>query len=110
MPRTTPDGRYIVVDGRLWRASDPRLPPEVRQDLVDRLMAARRAVKAALSSGDPGALAAARAEVQSAKEGLGERGAVWWEDGAPDLNRRKIQDTPYAQWWLRQQSGAGDRR
>lgn len=101
----TPDGRYIVVDGRLWRASDPRLPPEARQDLVDRLMAARRGVKSALSAGDPEALAAARAEVQSAKEGLGERGAVWWEDRAPDLNRRKIEGTPYATWWRRRQSG-----
>jgi hypothetical protein len=71
-------------------------------------MAARRAVKAALGAGDPDALAAARAAVQSAKEGLGERGAVWWQDGSPDLNRRKIEDTPYARWWRRQQSGAGD--
>ena len=46
-------------------------------------------MKAALSAGDPDALAAARAEVQSAKEGPGERGAVWWDDGAPDLNRRR---------------------
>ncbi len=23
----TPDGRYFVVKGRLWRKSDPRLPP-----------------------------------------------------------------------------------
>lgn len=107
-PALTPDGRYIVVEDRLWRASDPRLPPETRQKLVDALMAARRGVKAALSAGDEEALKAARAQVQSAKEGLGERGAVWWDDGAPDLNRRKIDDTPYATWWRR--NGDGDRR
>lgn len=106
-PALTPDGRYIVVDGRLWRASDPRLQADTRQELVDALMAARRAVKAALSAGDPEALKAARAKVQAAKEGLGERGAVWWDDGAPDLNRRKIDDTPYAIWWRREQGGQG---
>lgn len=56
MPPVTPDGRYIVVDGRLWRASNPALPDTVRQGLVEALMAARRAVKAALEAGDPDAL------------------------------------------------------
>lgn len=97
--RTTPDGRYIVVDGRLWRASDPRLGAEARQGLVDALMDSRRAVKAALAAEDPWALKAARAGVQAAKEGLGERGPVWWDDGAPDLNRRMVANTTYAQWW-----------
>ncbi|HEY0148056.1 MAG TPA: hypothetical protein VGB70_03555 [Allosphingosinicella sp.] len=96
---TTPDGRYIVVRGRLWRAADPQLAPEVRQELVHKLMDARRAVKAALHAGDPAALAVARSQVQAAKEGLGERGPVWWTDGAPDLNRRMIANTPYAAWW-----------
>lgn len=44
---TTPDGRYFLVAGRLWRATDPRLPAGGRQALVDELMAARRAVKEA---------------------------------------------------------------
>ncbi|WP_275066506.1 hypothetical protein [Acidisarcina polymorpha] len=30
----TPDGRYFVVKGRLWRCTNPSLPPEVRQRLV----------------------------------------------------------------------------
>jgi hypothetical protein len=98
-PPTTSDGRYIVVNGRLWRAANPNLPEDVRQALVDRLMDARRAVKAALASGDAPALAAARAAVQAAKEGLGERGPLWWTDGAPDLNRRLVANTPYAGWW-----------
>lgn len=33
-PERTPDGRYIVVNGRRWRASDPGLSPERRAALV----------------------------------------------------------------------------
>lgn len=98
-PALTPDGRYIVVRGRLWRSSDPSLPDGTRQALVDDLMSARRAVRAALKSGDPDAHRSARSRVQAAKEGLGERGEVWWDDGAPDLNRRLVENSPYAQWW-----------
>ncbi|AYV48557.1 hypothetical protein CFHF_19960 [Caulobacter flavus] len=95
----TPDGRYIVVRGRLWRRSNPGLPQERRQALVEELMAARRAVRSALAAGDKTALTSARAEVQKAKVGLGERGPVWWDDGAPDLTRRLARNTAYAQWW-----------
>ena len=95
-PARTPDGRYLLVRGRLWRAANPNLPDEERQRLVDALMDARRAVRAALRSGDTEALAAARAAVQAAKEGLGERGPVWWSDGAPDLNRRMVRNTAYS--------------
>lgn len=61
-------------------------------------MDARRAVRAALKAKDAKALASARAQVQAAKVGLGERGPVWWSDGAPDLNRRLVRNTPYAAW------------
>ncbi len=44
-------------------------------------------------------IAAARAQVQAAKVALGERGPVWWSDGAPDLDRRLVRNSPYAQWW-----------
>jgi hypothetical protein len=101
-PPLTPDGRYIVVEGRLWRASNPALPPAVRQAFVDALMDARRAVAAASKSQDREALRGARGRVQAAKEALGERGPVWWSDGAPDLNRRLIENTPYARWWSEQ--------
>jgi hypothetical protein len=102
-PPTTPDGRYIVVNGRLWRASNPHLAPNIRQALTDDLMNARRAVKAALNAEDPQPLRLARSQVQAAKEALGERGAVWWTDGAPDLNRRPIANTAYAAWWVQEQ-------
>jgi len=98
-PVTTPDGRYLIVRGRLWRATNPGLGEQERQRLVDELMDARRAVKAAKASGDAEDLATARQAVDSAKMGLGERGAVWWTDGAPDLNRHLAKNTQYADWW-----------
>ena len=100
-PLVTPDGRYIVVRGRLWRTSNPSLTAERHQTLVDALMDARHAVRAALASGDPAALAQARAAVDAAKVGLGERGPVWWDDDAPDLNRHMARTTPYAEWLAR---------
>lgn len=99
MHPTTPDGRYFVVKGQLWRCTNPSLSEEVRQGLVNDLMAARRHVKEAKSSGDPGQLAAARARVHKAKVALGERGPVWWDDGSPDLNRHQVANTPYAEWY-----------
>jgi hypothetical protein len=95
----TPDGRYFVVRGRLWRTTNPALPDADAARLRHELMAARREVRSALRSGDAGALAAARAAVDAAKVALGERGPAWWADGAPDLNRRMAKNTPYAAWW-----------
>ena len=97
-PPVTPDGRYLVVRGRLWRRADPRLAPELRARLVGELMDARREVGRAKRAGDDAGLRAARARVDAAKVALGERGPVWWDDGAPDLNRRLAKHTPYAAW------------
>ncbi|WP_019905749.1 hypothetical protein [Methylobacterium sp. 77] len=100
MPVTeTPDGRYIVVKGRLWRRADPNLDAAERDRLVKALMDARRAVKVAKRSGDETALAQARQAVDAAKHALGERGPVWWTDGAPDENRRMVVNTSYADWY-----------
>ena len=99
LPPVTPDGRYLVVRGRLWRRANPSLTEAERQELVDRLMAARRAVRAALGMQDETALAAARAAVQAAKVALGERGPVWWSGNDPDLNRHLARNTPYAGWF-----------
>lgn len=98
---TTPDGRYLVVKGRLWRTSNPHLPDEQRAALVADLMRARRAVKAAKADGDANAEAAAHHDVDIAKRGLGERGPVWWTDGTPDYNRHLAKTTPYADWWAK---------
>ena len=99
MPLTTPDGRYIVVRERLWRASNPDLSEAERSALVHDLAAARRQVKAALRQQDSERLAAARAAVHAAKVALGERGPPWWTDGAKDFNRHMIKNSPYAQWY-----------
>ena len=82
--------------GRLWRSSNPNLPESERARLVAQLMDARRAVGAALRENDAGAERAARQQVHEAKVALGERGPVWWDDGAPDYNRHLVKNTPYA--------------
>lgn len=75
-PETTPDGRYIVVDGRRWRATDPAVPPERREQLTKVLMAWRREVRRTRGTADE---RASRDGVQAAKVALGERGTPWWE-------------------------------
>lgn len=96
MHPTTPDGRYFVVKGQLWRCSNPALCDEERQHLVNALMEARRAVKEAKASDDADQLSSARAMVDAAKVALGERGPIWWSDGSPDYNRQQAINTPYA--------------
>lgn len=66
----TPDGRYFVVKGRLWRMSNPRLSDHERERLVSELMSARRAVRDA--KGKPDEMAAARQRVDKAKFELGD--------------------------------------
>ena len=95
----TPDGRYLIVRGRLWRATNPALSSDQRQILVKDLMDARRAVKASLRVNDIEGLAKARASVDALKILLGERGAVWWADGANDFNRVLVKNSPYATWY-----------
>ena len=77
----TPDGHYVIIDGRKWRATNPNLPEELCQSWVNELMSARRAVGAATKANDKEAEARARDRVQAAKEALGERGPKWWEEG-----------------------------
>jgi hypothetical protein len=75
------------------------LPPERRSALTRELMHARRAVGVALRADDADALHAARAAVDAAKTALGERGPVWWTDGAPDYNRHMAKNSPYKDWY-----------
>lgn len=63
----TPDGRYFVAKGRLWRCTDPSLPPEERTRWVKALMQARRAVREAKRRGDLEALKKARRRVDEAR-------------------------------------------
>ncbi|WP_433502427.1 hypothetical protein ACQP04_21895 [Pseudonocardia halophobica] len=87
-PERTADGRWIVVDGRRWRATDPELPEEVRAELQHHLGKARAAVRTARAADDPQAVLAARRRVDLAKHGLGERGEPWWEQDAATRERR----------------------
>ena len=98
----TPDRRYFVVRGRLWRMANPELPELERARLVADLMQARREVGAALRSKDTDAERLARQAVDAAKHSLGERGPPWWTDGVPDYNRRMVRNTPYAGWYAAQ--------
>jgi hypothetical protein len=82
----TEDGRWLIVDGRRWRAADPELPGDVRERLLHHLGVARSAVGMAVRAGDAAAERAARARVQLAKTGLGERGPAWWDQ--PPAQRR----------------------
>lgn len=84
-PERTPDGHFVVIDGRRWRATDPHIPDPLRQELVDELMSARRAVRA----DEPDA----RQRVGDAKVALGERGHPWWEDLTDDTLRDRAEAT-----------------
>ena len=101
---TTPDGRYLVIQGRLWRAPNPSLPAEAKVRYMRELLNGRRALKAAKTSGDEAAIAAARKLVSRAQVGLGERGPAWWKDGAPDFNRTQVRNSPYADWFAQVES------
>ncbi|SFD80776.1 hypothetical protein [Roseivivax sediminis] len=92
----TPDGRYFVAKGRLWRKTDPRLSDTERRAAIKALMQARRAVGQAETAD---AERAARDDVDAAKRRLGERGAVWWKDGAPDEGGLHPKNSSYAKWW-----------
>ena len=102
----TPDGRYFVSKARLWRCTDPSLSDSDRRAAVKALMQARLAVKHAQ---DDAALAKARAGVDAAKHTLGERGPVWWDDGAPDEGGKHPKNTSYADWWAALDADARDR-
>ena len=84
----TDDGRYVVVDGRRWRTADPALPDDVRERLLHHLGVGRSGVRTAKSAGDDAAVTAARARVQLAKTGLGERGTAWWEQSDAEREER----------------------
>ena len=93
-PRT-PDGRYFVSRGRLWRCTNPALTDAERRPLVKELMRARAGIRHASEEEIP----ALRARVDAAKRALGERGPVWWEDGAPDEGGLHPKNSAYADWW-----------
>jgi hypothetical protein len=87
----TPDGRYVVVDGRRWRATDPAIPDARRDELTRALMAWRREVRR--TKGTDGETTS-RAGVQAAKVALGERGTPWWDQTDGERRARWSADVP----------------
>jgi hypothetical protein len=75
------------------------LNPDERGQLTRELMQARAAVGRAKRAEDEDGVRLARAAVHRAKVALGERGTVWWTDGAPDYNRHLARNTPYRAWF-----------
>jgi hypothetical protein len=87
----TEDGRYVVIDGRRWRATDPAIPEDRRDELTRTLMAWRREVRRTKGTDQE---AAARAGVQAAKTALGERGTPWWEQSDDERRARWSDEVP----------------
>lgn len=80
--------RWLVIDGRRWRRTDPALPKDLADRLRSHLGRARSAVRTTKRAGDAEATADARRRVGLAKTGLGERGPRWWdEDVAARIQR-----------------------
>jgi hypothetical protein len=91
-PEVTPDGRYVVINGRRWRATDPAIPEARREELIRVLMAWRREVRRTQGTADE---SVARARVQAAKVALGERGQPpWWEQSEDERRARWSTEVP----------------
>jgi hypothetical protein len=95
-PPRSDDGRWITIDGRRWRATDPAIPERFRHELVDELMAARREVGRARRAGSDAAERDARGRVQHAKVALGERGQPWWEPPSDEGRVARLRATTLA--------------
>jgi len=90
------EGRWITIDGRRWRATDPQVPETFRHELVDELMSARREVGRARRSGSAEEQRDARTRVQRAKVALGERGEPWWETPSAEGREARLRATTLA--------------
>lgn len=84
MDSPTENEKWLVVDGRRWRRTDPAIPADALARLTSHLGRGRSGVRTAGSDEE---LAATRRRTQLAKEGLGERGTPWWEQ--TDAERRE---------------------
>lgn len=94
VPDYTDDGRYIVVNGSRWRATDPLIPDDRAAELRRALMAWWRAKRSALAAGDEAGVAEAQRGVQAVKVALGERGRPWWEQDDQERRRRWLSTVP----------------
>ncbi len=86
----TPDGRYFVSRGRLWRMTNPALSDSTRRAAIKSMMKARMDLRRAGSEAERNE---ARERIDAAKKTLGETGPVWWTDDAPDVSGAHPADT-----------------
>ncbi|GAA4777107.1 hypothetical protein GCM10023200_07370 [Actinomycetospora chlora] len=93
----TDDGRYVVIDGRRWRATDPAIPEGDAAVLRRWLMAARRDVGTTKRAADGDGESAARARVHAAKTALGERGPAWWDQTDEERRARWTEGLRHAE-------------
>lgn len=87
----TEDGRFVVIDGRRWRATDPLVPEERQAELRSVLMAWRREVRRTKGTDEE---RRSRDGVQAAKVALGERGTPWWEQTEEERRTRWEAEVP----------------
>jgi hypothetical protein len=85
------DERWLVINGRRWRRTDPSLPADVVDRLKSHLGRGRSGVRKAKGANDAEAVRRAREIVNLAKHGLGERGPYWWDEAAQDRRARAEQ-------------------
>lgn len=93
-----PQRAFIIIGGRRWRTSDPSVPDNLRQELVNELMAARRAVRDGKNQSE---IRRSRRRVNDAKVALGERGHAWWLPPSPTATNRRIEAAVRALLWSR---------
>jgi hypothetical protein len=79
----TDDEKWLVVDGRRWRRTDPAIPADALARLKSHLRRGGNGVRTARNDGE---LDATRHRTQRAKVGRGELGTPWWEQS--DTERR----------------------
>ncbi|MHA7175015.1 biopolymer transporter Tol [Arthrobacter monumenti] len=79
--------RWLVINGRRWRRTDPSLPEDIVEALKSHLGRGRSCVRTAKRENKSEAITAARQRVNLAKHGLGERGPYWWD--TPEAQRLK---------------------
>ncbi len=95
-----PNGRYFVIRGRPWRASNPGLEQGERERPVRMLMAARRAVHDA--AGEPAATVIARVGRRQSASPRWRLATAALSGGMmvpPEYNRRIARTTPNAAWF-----------
>lgn len=83
-----PEQAFTIIGGRRWRTADPNIPNNLRQELVNELMAARRAVRDGKNQRE---IRRSRDRVNDAKVALGERGHPWWLTRRPAATNRRIE-------------------